>query len=105
MNYLYYFAAVNFADPNIYPGAKVTNLSFVINLVLGLINVIGIGSVFIVFMMAAYKWLSAGDKAENLTKAQQMITYAIVGIILVVSSNLIVRLIGTVLHVEDQIPL
>lgn len=69
------------------------------NVVKALIPLAGI-VLFIVLILGGYQYITAGGDAKKAAAAQQTLTYAILGIVLVAMAFLIIRLIATFTGVE-----
>lgn len=77
-----------------FPTARFANISSLLNIALPLV-LAGAGLVFLMMaLMSAFNILTHGDNPEILKKAYSSIIYAVVGLIIVIASFLIVRLIG-----------
>lgn len=82
------------------PLAKFSSISQFVNVFIPVLN-IGAALVFLaMFLYAAYTWLTAGDNPEQIKKAQRTFTFAIFGLIVVVTSYLAIKLIGMVFNVD-----
>lgn len=82
------------------PTARIGSFADLLNLIFPLLT-IGVALLLLVmFLIGALGWVSAGDNAENLKKAQQTITYAVLGLIIVVMSFLVVRIIGVLFNIS-----
>ncbi len=81
-------------NQNNFTPAKISSLGTILNVILPLLQV-GAALIFLVMLLqAAFTWITAGDKSENLAKAQKQIVFAIIGLAIVVFSFLIVKIIG-----------
>lgn len=90
-------------DSTSFPAAKVINIGQIVNLALPL-ALTGAGLIFLVITLkAAFDILTHGDNPDALKKAYASITTAVLGLIIVVASYLIIRLLGVVLK-TDIIP-
>jgi hypothetical protein len=86
--------------PGMFPAARFADISTLTNIISPLLT-IGAALLFGVMMLrAAYLWLSAGDDMEKIAEAKRIMTYAIVGIIIIVSAYTLVKLIGFIFKVE-----
>lgn len=75
----------------------VSNLEGFLSSMIGLLTVLA-GVFFIVyFLMAAFKWLTAGGDSGKVSQATTQITQGVIGLVLVVAAFSIIGLIGTVL--------
>ncbi len=87
-----------------FPAAKLGTFANLLNIVLPLLM---IGAAFLLLVMllrAGLAWISSGDNPESLKKAQQTITFAVFGLIIVIVSFLVVKLIGIIFNI-NTIPL
>ncbi|OGK63087.1 hypothetical protein A2334_00425 [Candidatus Roizmanbacteria bacterium RIFOXYB2_FULL_38_10] len=92
--------AINFADKTVNPIAGISNLGSIIN-VLTPILMVGAGLVFLVMLViGAFTWITSGGTPENMKKAQGILTSAAIGLVIVLCSYLIVKLLGYVFNIE-----
>ena len=90
--------AIDINSTNFAP-AKITSIATLMKIILPLL-MLGAGLFFLVVLLqAAFKILTAGDNKEAVTKAQKKITFAFLGLVLIISSFLLVRIIGMILKV------
>jgi len=86
-------------NPSSFAPAKITSIATLMKVILPLL-MLGAGLFFLVILLqAAFKILTAGDNKETVAKAQKTIGFAVLGLILIVSSFLLVRIIGMILKV------
>ena len=79
------------------PG-RFASIGAIINLILPILMAgAGIAALFML-VLGALNWIKAGDNPENLKKAREYFTYAIVGLLIVVLSFAIVKLIGVIIN-------
>ena len=89
------FAIINPVLPPVTgSGPGELGLGFIISATVGLFLLIGSISALIYIMMGALNWITASGDKSKLEKAQQQITQAIVGLILLASSWAIMLLLG-----------
>ena len=88
-----------------FAGAKIGNISTLMNFIIPVVGIVAAVTFLGMILYAAYTWMTAGDKAENVTKAQQTIIWALVGLGLISLSYIIVKVVGVVFNVSDQLPL
>lgn len=97
--------AINIADPNINPGARVTNLAAILNVVIPILMTVA-GLIFLFMLISgAFMYLTSGDSPDKVKKAQSTFVTAIIGLIIVVCSFLIVQLLSYFFHVQNLIPI
>ena len=84
--------------------AKVTSIATLLNVVLPLLTT-GAGLIFLVMaLFGGFNLLTHGDNPEAVKKAYGTISYAILGLLIVIGSFVAVRIIGSMLNV-DILPL
>ena len=79
---------------------KIANIGQIVNVVLPLMMLGGVAIFFIMFLMAGFRWITGGGNPEEMKKIQSQMSAAIVGIIIVVVSYVLVKLIGTMLNIN-----
>lgn len=95
-----YLAQVDISDPNVNPAAKFSNLSDVLNLIMPLFMA-GAGLVFfITLLIGALTIITAGGNSERFQTGKKKITFSIMGLIMVISSYFIVKLIEIVFGID-----
>jgi len=90
-------------NPTNFAPAKITSVATLMKVILPLLMVLAGLFFLIILLQAAFKILTAGDNKEMVAKAQKTIAFAVLGLVLIVSSFLLVRIIGMILKI--QIPL
>ena len=86
--------------PGNFTPAKFTNIATFINVILPLL-IIGAALIFLVMALyGGFTWITAGGSQENLTKAQKIFTSSIIGLIIVIFSFVLVKLIGYIINVK-----
>ncbi len=84
----------------LFPASRFGDINTLINIISPLLT-IGAALLFgAMLLRAAYLWLSAGDDMEKIAEAKRIMTYAIIGMIIIISAYTIVRLIGFIFKVE-----
>lgn len=81
-------------DENSFPAAKFATLDKLVNLILPLLTTGAALLLLVMLLYGGFIWLTASDNPENLKKAQKTMTFAILGLVIVIASYLIVKLIG-----------
>lgn len=95
--------ALNLADPAVNPTAKIGTVSTLINVIVPILMTVG-GFLFLVMLLiGAFTYLTSAGQQEQLKKAQQTLTFAILGLVFVVFSFIIVKIIGIILKVDIPI--
>jgi len=87
-------------NQNNFAPAKISSIAILMRLILPLL-MLGAALFFLIILLkAAFMILTAGDSKEVVAKAQKTIGFAVLGLILVVISFLLVRIIGMILKVQ-----
>ncbi len=87
-------------NPTTFPAAKFSNIGMLLNVALPLIMA-GAGLIFLTMtLMGAFNILTHGDNPEALKKAYSTMTYAVVGLLIVVASFIAVRVIGAIIGAQ-----
>lgn len=87
-------------NAGIFPVAKYSNIGVLLGII-GPLLVTGATLLFgAMLLYGAYTFLTAGSNPENVTKGKQIILWAGIGLIVVISSTLMVRIIGLILNVN-----
>jgi len=94
------YAQINLADPSRNPVAKFSSIGMLINVIVPLIMTVGALSFLVMLLFGAFTYLTSEGSPEKLKKAQSILLFSVVGLLLMVASFIIVRLIGYVLKVE-----
>ena len=95
--------ALDISDRNINPLAKFSSISTLLNIFLPALMTGAAILLLVLLLWGGFYWLTAGGNAENVTKAQKIMTYSITGLILVILSFLAVRLINTIFNIQAPI--
>lgn len=81
-------------DPTSFPGARITGIPQLVNLGLPIAITVG-GLVFLFTLLySGFTIITHGDNPEALKKAYSSMVYAVIGLFIVVTSFMVVRLIG-----------
>ncbi len=91
---------LDLSDPNVNPTARFSDINTIFSLLFRL-AVIGGFILFVAFgLYGAYLILTAGENSEQVSKAQKLFTFSIIGIILVVTSIILSRVVGYIFKIE-----
>ncbi len=88
-----------FINPTTFPAAKFANLGVILNLLLPLAMLIGVGFFFIMIIRAAFTVLTGEGKPENMAKAQKILLFAFLGLIVVLISFAFIKLLGVLFNI------
>ena len=94
------FLQINISDPNIFPAARFANINTIVGIIAPALT---IGAVIIfgaMLMWAGYTIISAAGEPEKVQQAQQTATSAIIGLLIVVTAFLVVRLLAFIFQIE-----
>lgn len=95
--------ALNIADPNNFRVAKFSNVASLVNLFSPILITGGAVLFLVMLIMAGFNVLTAEGQPEKLQKAQKTFMFAIAGLLIVISSYLIVKLLGVVLNIQSEL--
>lgn len=92
--------AIDFSDPTVNPIAKFGTIANLVNIFLPLL-IIGAALLLLVMLLyGGFLWITAGGTSENLSKAQKTMTFAILGLVVVVISFVVVKLITLIFNIS-----
>ena len=97
-------AQIDISNSNTFAPAKLTSISTILNFVIPFITIGAAGAFLFMLLYAAFTWVTAGDNPENLTKAYKIMTYSVLGLVMVIFSYLAIKLIGVVFNLGDSLP-
>lgn len=96
-------AQLDLSNPEVNPIAKLANIGTLVNLLTPLL-MSGAALIFGgMLLLMAYKWMTAGSDQEQVAQARNIGTYAVLGIVIILSAYVLVKLIGFVLGIEIPI--
>jgi hypothetical protein len=92
-------------NPTTFLPAKIADISTIITFVLPFIS-LGAAVAFLgMLIYAAFTWMTAADKPENITKAWKIASFAFLGLFIVIISFVAVKLLGLVLGTGTTAPI
>ena len=95
-----YLAELDISDPAVNPAARFTNLADLLNIVMPALFG-GAGLIFfITLLIGAITIMTAAGNAEKVQKGKKRITFSIGGLIMVIASYLIVKLVEIIFGVD-----
>jgi hypothetical protein len=94
------FAEVKFDEQSVNPVAKFDSITKIVNLIIPIMMIVGGLACLFMLLLGAYRYLTSEGNAEKISKAQSIIIYAILGLLLIVASFVITKVIGTVLNIN-----
>ncbi len=87
----------------LFPAARFTDLGTLLNIVTPLLTILAVLILGGLLGKSALLILTAGDDPDKVAQARQTATYAIAGILIIVSAYFVVRLIGVIFQVNIPI--
>ncbi|MEX1052524.1 MAG: hypothetical protein WEC80_01595 [Patescibacteria group bacterium] len=95
-----YLAQLDISDPAVNPAARFANLADIINIAMPLLFG-GAGLIFfITLLIGAITIMTAGGNSEKVQTGKKRITFSIGGLIMVIVSYLIVKLIEIIFGID-----
>lgn len=94
-----------FINETSFPAAKFSDLGKILNLLLPLSGVVAALIFLVMILQAAFIILTGEGKPDNVAKAQKMLMFAVIGLLLVISAFVIVKLIGVIFNIQDVLPI
>jgi len=95
--------ALNLADPAVNPAARIGTISTLVNVIVPILMTFGGFLFLIMLLVGAFGYLTSAGQQEQLKKAQQTLTFAVLGLVIIIASFIIVKVIGIILKVEIPI--
>ena len=90
-------------NPTTFAPAKFGDIASILNLIIPLLTLFG-GLMFLAMLiLGALTFMTAGGNAEKAKKAQSILMFAIIGLIVVISAYMIVKLVGVVFNINTFI--
>lgn len=83
-----------------FPPACITNISALASFLLPLLYVGSAMLLLFILLYAGYLYLKSGSDPGNVTRAQSLITYSIVGIILIFLAYFLTRVVAYVFNID-----
>mgnify|MGYP000008683568 CR=1 FL=1 len=94
--------AIEIGPTNFIP-SKIADIGTLLNILLPLLMIGGAAILFVMLMIGGFRWLTAGDNPESVKQAQQTLTYAVFGLLVVFLSYLGVKLLAVILNINIPI--
>lgn len=87
-------------NPGTFPAAKFGTFANLVNLILPIALLTGAMLLLIMLFTGGFTWITAGSDPERIKKAQKTITFAIIGLVIVILSYVIVKLIAFMFRIQ-----
>lgn len=92
-------------DSTNFAPAKFASIANLLNVILPTVTIVIALAALVYMLYGTFLWITGGDNPEQIKKAQMTITFAIIGLFIVVFSFFVVKLIGYVLNIQSSVPL
>jgi cytochrome bd-type quinol oxidase subunit 2 len=102
MNQAFYLLGLTI-DKNVFPAAQFTDIGSMVNILAPLFTLIAAILFGVMMVRVGLLILTAGSDKEKVTKAGQTATWAIIGLVVVISAYLIIKLLEFILKVDFPI--
>lgn len=93
-------AQVDISNPQMNPTARFADVSVLVNLILPILTASAGLFAFAYMLYGAYTWITAAGDPKKLEDARRTITYAVFGVLFVVVSFLLVRVVMFVMGTD-----
>lgn len=97
------YAQVNLADPGRFAVAKYASVASLINIFSPILITGGAMLFLVMSIMAGFDVLTAAGSPDKIARAQKTFMFAIVGLVLIIASYLIVKLLGVMLGIQAEL--
>lgn len=87
--------------PTIFPAARFSTLSSLLNVIVPNLMIGAAVILFIMITLGGFSYVQSHGNPENLKKAQALFLYSLIGFIIVISSFLIIKLIGSIFNLGE----
>lgn len=92
--------ALDISQESVNPLAKFSNFAKIINVIVSLFIILAALAFVFIMLSGAYTFMTAGADAEKVKQAQKTFKFAIIGLLVVLTSFLIVKLIEMILGIN-----
>ena len=87
-------------NENTFPAARIATFANLLNVIIPLLIVGAAVLLLVMLLYGAFKWLTAGGTSENIAKAQKIISFAILGLVVVIMSFILVKVISIIFNIS-----
>lgn len=91
--------AIDIADPAINPVAKFNDLASLLNIIIPFITIAGLLFALVMFFQGGFTILTGQGSPDAIKKGQSYFLWAGAGIIIIVSSMLLIKILAVILNV------
>ena len=96
------FAQVNWNGPQ-YPWYRFGSVASLVNIFAPMLITGGAILFLVLTLSAGFTVLTAAGSAEKIAKAQKTFMFAIIGLLIVITSFITVRLLGSILNIQQEL--
>lgn len=97
--------AIDISQPGNFAPSKIANISTLLNLILPLLTM-GAALIFLAMCIyAGFIIITNGNNKEKIGEAQKTFGFAMIGLLVVVISFIVVKLVGFILGVTNILPI
>lgn len=97
--------AIDLSNQAVNPIARFSSFASIVNLLLPLFMIVAAFAALTMGLVGGIGVLTASGNPEKMKKAQKTFIFSVFGLILVVASYLIVKVIGKIFGIENVLPL
>lgn len=101
--YLFFLAVPAFAQDLGHDPATFRDLEEYIRVILNRVTSLGLIAVFVMLLWGGFKYMTAGGNPEANQAAQKIITYAVLGLVLLIGAWFILRFIAVFTGLDDKL--
>ncbi|OGK16245.1 hypothetical protein A2774_04645 [Candidatus Roizmanbacteria bacterium RIFCSPHIGHO2_01_FULL_39_12c] len=83
-----------------FPAARIATFANLLNVVIPILITGAAILLLIMLLYGAFLWITSSGNQENLAKAQKTMTYAILGLVVVILSFIIVKVITLIFKID-----
>lgn len=95
------FYLVLISDPTTFAPARFAKISDFVNLLAPTLVIGGAILFFILLLYAGFIYMHSEGNAEELKKVKNLLTYSIIGFAIIISSFLIIKIIGLIFNIQN----
>ena len=87
-------------NPTTFPAVRFANIGVLLGIIIPLAYIVGGLICGWMLIWSAYLIITASGEAENVQKAQQTATFAVIGILVIIVSAVLVNLLGFITNID-----
>ena len=90
-------------NPSNFPPARIATIAHLVNIILPMLITGAAILLLVMLLLGAFTRITSGGNPDSLARSQKIMTYAILGLVLVVLSFLFVKLLGVIFKIAAPI--